>query len=434
MGRPFLFAVPGGKRGIVSIHLAILLLLSLLIWTGCDDSPDEDFDTVPEYAPPEIGSTATPEFWEYENELYRQLVVELDLPDDIHQAVLSGAMEAPFVLATIYPIDGDPMNGTSVQLHDDGNTIEYTSIPDYQDLRSNDLVPKDFTYSVMINSLFAEERGEYIVEYKAEWLIAEPTQFMALPPEYADRYRIECDTLVVEINNAPVVEGFDVPDSLHSGFDSQVWTANVNDEDLLNGDVITRVELHLFFNGQDVRTVQLAQASGDMTTWTLSTSASFAASYPTGDYLFRVIAWDQFEKESIPPFQKAVWMENTAPVLTDLVAPDTVYRPLEGVNFYDCFLIVEDLQGQGDIDVVLYGVRSPGREDFVIDPLALFNDDGIVPDETADDRTWSHRFKTEPDRTNFGTYTFRFYAIDRAGNESEFIDKDIEYLDGGGDQ
>lgn len=363
-------------------------------------------------------------FWEYENtdEYAVQLAVALE--EEIRESIHAGQLYAPRVYVEIKKDETD--ESVRIYLRDDGNGLEYIPEFDFESPKSGDLVANDFFYSIKLNSFFAAEEGLYEFKFVAT---EDPRTYSDSSVQIVPISDTLTFNVQVSVNNAPTIETFTVPDSLHSGFDASIWQAQVEDIDPDIGGEVIEVELNLYDEQNSLkRELQLAQMSE--TIWTFSTDASFAASHPTGVYSFELLAKDRFNAVS-EPLVKSVWIENTAPVISDLVAPDTTWRPVQDSIIYVFELTVEDFQTQLDIAEVSYSVINPQGEPGT-SPFFVFNDSGIDPDEVAGDGVWSHGFKTEadPERTNFGTYTFIFVAIDRAGNESNSIEKEILYLDG----
>lgn len=110
----------------------------------------------------------------------------------------------------------------------------------------------------------------------------------------------------------------------------------------------------------------------------------------------------------------AILRLNRAPVLSNLMAPDTV-RP----NLQESFVITvhaTDPDGQGDVLSVTRTTPSN---------LMLFlNDDGINGDAAPDDSIYTEIVSLSP-APPFGAYVFTFKALDRSNVSSSVLNKTI---------
>ena len=400
---------------------ALLMIAFLGLIAGCDsDESTTDPSSSPSIVEPTIDSVSVPEYWVYESLRFRDLHVYLSLPDEQFQAIRQGDMTAPTVLVSISELGIETPN-VQFAMYDDGGNRELDAPLAFQDNHSGDLVPLDLVYSGRMNATFAELEGQFQLVFTATWQSSSNDN---------QKMTTLTDTVLVEVNSPPVISNFSYSDSLHAGFEEQVWSVTVADPDVIRGDAVDEVQLLLI--GDDTSKEYLfTPAGGD--NWTFTLRASFAASKPTAEYTVQITASDRYN-QAAEPLERLVWIENTAPMISDLATPDTVYRP-EGdnppPNLYDMFITVDDLQGQEDIDVVNYIVIDPNggiteNNDFV------FNDLGDEPDAVAHDGRWGHRFQVPSSVSNFGTYGFIFTAYDLAGNRSEDIYKAIELLNTGG--
>jgi len=373
-------------------------------------------------------------FWAFQSDLLRTIRIVVDLPDYVLEFIRTGEIDPPCAAASIERTDGVNEGIILFALLDDGNTTIIDNPPMYQSNRSGDASKGDLVYTARINSLFSQSTGEYAITYAAGDLT--DTEF-EIPNDDGEvkiptwNYATIADTFNVLVNEPPQIVSFNVPTELPAGFDEQVWEAIVKDGDSSEGDVVSGVRLHILLDDDDLK--QLDFSSEDGESWTLTVDASLAAGLVTETYAFEVSTQDRCD---IPaePFTKQVWLENSAPLILNLESPDTVERPLEGVNTYEFHLEAADLQGLGDIAGVRYLVRQPPpAQDFISDPDYLLFDDGTHEDDVAGDGIYSSGFTTTSQNHVFGPYTFRFIVTDRANNESEPYDKVIEFVDYRGD-
>ncbi|MCB2198411.1 hypothetical protein KQI63_03345 [bacterium] len=400
------------------VPFTVILLTTL--FAGCESDDPVDPPSAPSLEAPQIDSVNVPTFWVYDSPDYRTISVAISFPPALEAAVKQQDVPAPNVFIIFESQDGIAPS-VQFQLLDDGGGPTIPNPFDFMDNHSGDLVPLDLTYSLRINALFASSEGEVTMRVMAGWpLSSDSTTMTMLPPEI----------LQVEINSAPVIESFVHSDSLYAGFEAEEWTARVDDADIPAGDAVEQVEVQLIRDGDTVRNLLMAKSSQRI--WTFALEPTFAAGLPTAEYTINLTAIDRYDQPATP-YESIVWFENSAPILSGLVAPDTVYRP-EGdePNPYNMFINVADLQGQGDIRRVDYIPVDPnGHIPDNLDPF-FFNDLGDMPDEVANDGIFSHQFAVYPDASNFGTYTFTITAHDRAGNDSESIVHMIELPSSGG--
>jgi hypothetical protein len=113
--------------------------------------------------------------------------------------------------------------------------------------------------------------------------------------------------------------------------------------------------------------------------------------------------------------EKKVVEVRYAPVLYDLVAPDSIQRNSPDIHYV--FVSVYDPDGPDDIDSVYFRVTRPDGS-LKPDPIPL-RDDGQYGDSTADDGRFSVGLSTYNDTTSLlGNYIFTFYAKDKQGDMS----------------
>ncbi|MDP8208225.1 MAG: hypothetical protein P9L92_16280 [Candidatus Electryonea clarkiae] len=396
----------------------------LMIINSCEKLGNDPEPTNPSPQDIEIESALTPEFWVFENASFRLLSLSLVIPDGIQEDILQGIQQRPVVSAKLYLPGHEPSDIVAAfDLYDDGSSYDLSDDSlnrEFIGATSGDLIPGDFIYTSQLNSFFASGSDTFVVTYNVE---IDSTNEDILP-------LTQTDTIFVTMNSPPVIYSLesdlysdttDFPDSLNSGLEPQIWKAEVRDPDFSGGDIIQKVELYLILENIIVKQVQFSDIGNGF--WQLEVDASFAASHPTGSYQFEMHAWDRFGI-SADSVSYNVWMENTAPELMNLSAPDTVEVPLEpeSVNNYKMFVDVDDLQGQGDIEIVYYEIRDPTMVWYSDETNYIFNDTGIAPDSLAGDGTWSAGITTRSDNTNFGEYLFKYFGRDRAGNTSEPIE------------
>ncbi len=405
------------------VVLAFGLLMGML-WAvvGCDDG------IVDPEPPPNIAINAdlvdslnVPEFWVLGSEDFRSISIGLGLSDAEKEAVRSGYLQPALVMIDIRDQDGNPTLNW-IEMRDDGGEVEDLSPSEYEFSFSGDLVANDFTFNAMINANFAETEGQYTFEIIIDGLY---------DPNGPDRPDVLPDPILfveitVSANEPPVFGEVSIPDSLHAGFDAQQWTIEVSDPNEPSGDEVVDVRISLI--ADDITWREFLFAPLNPPTWTFTTDSTFSAGLPTNDYMMTILATDQYEQPS-DMIVGSLWIENLAPELLSLSAPDTAQQPSPGSldNVYEFFLDVTDSQGQTDIARVYYTVVDP-TGNFFEDDLFVFRDDGLDLDPVAGDGQWSHGFIVEETVSNFGTYTFTFYAEDRAGNTPPSLEHLLELI------
>lgn len=402
--------------------LIVLLIAGLLAFTGCDD---DDIDSTSEPVGVDVDAflpdatladQIVPEFWVLGSEDPRLVTVEVEFPDGVLDEVRRGLLDRPVVTLRIQR-EGDSTART-VPMYDDGGALPVDG-DEFVGDTSGDLVPGDGRYAVRMNSGFATGEGEHAVEI----LLTSSPLFEGADdsPAITELGQI---AVTVTGNDPPDIETVNVPATLPSGFTPQTWTIVASDPNELSGDEIEAVEV-LLDNSSNTTVRNFLFADAGDSTWTYQADSSFSAGLAQGDYSFIVQARDRFGV--VGTATHALTIENFPPVLGTLVSPDTVYQAdtPETPNLYLFTLEVTDPQSAADIQRVYYTVTDPGGNLATSDDF-IFRDDGEDLDEIAGDGTWTHGFIVTDGVSNFGTYTFRFYALDRGGNVSNEIPQEIE--------
>ena len=138
----------------------------------------------------------------------------------------------------------------------------------------------------------------------------------------------------------------------------------------------------------------------------------------SGVYLLKFVATDVqgFVSNSVetPLFMVR---DNHAPVLSNLVAPDSAMVPVGGTAVILLYIRATDYDGQADITQVFF--RSLDSSD----PTQKFtmNNDGSVPGTVPGDSTYAITVKAPDGPTVRKTYRFAFQAVDTFGDTSATI-------------
>lgn len=116
---------------------------------------------------------------------------------------------------------------------------------------------------------------------------------------------------------------------------------------------------------------------------------------------------------------------NEPPVISNLVAPDTMFVPMVDVVQALLTLDVRDPQGLSDVREVYFNSYKPDNSPASGNPFQLKDDGSITSgDKTANDGTYSLRINLSYKNTK-GTYRFVFEAVDYSNVKSNQI---IHYI------
>ncbi len=147
-------------------------------------------------------------------------------------------------------------------------------------------------------------------------------------------------------------------------------------------------------------------------------------SYPIGDYKVEYFVTgkdEQTNKVAEQQFYYDNGQTNVAPVISDLVAADTITVVDTTVSFIT--IKVSDANGLSDIKSVSFISHKP--DSTTVGPINLFDDGSVVSgDETAGDGIYSVIIKATPGNQK-GTYRFEFQAKDRRNALSNIINHNV---------
>ena len=114
-----------------------------------------------------------------------------------------------------------------------------------------------------------------------------------------------------------------------------------------------------------------------------------------------------------------VKVDNDPPVLSNLVAPDTVSRSQIPNNFL-LAVEVSDPQGRDDISKVYFNTFKPDNSPSSGNPFYMRDDGSQGVDQNANDGIYSLRIEISP-QNQLGNYRFEFEAVDKSGAKSDKI-------------
>lgn len=146
------------------------------------------------------------------------------------------------------------------------------------------------------------------------------------------------------------------------------------------------------------------------------------------DYSLRFQAEDLAGNKSVPrvAFIRGFFIGNRPPVLSNLMAPDTVRIDPNQVTKILITVDVHDPQGLSDIDFVRFRSFLPNGNEAQDSPFEL-SDDGnatVTGDETAGDGTYSITINLPPTGVQPGDFRFVFQAKDK----SDLLSNVIEHI------
>lgn len=158
---------------------------------------------------------------------------------------------------------------------------------------------------------------------------------------------------------------------------------------------------------------------------TYSVSLSSNIINQAGDYFFRIEAEDKAGNKSTANVVaiRGVFRNPQAPVIANLVAPDTVQIIPNGVVKILMSIDVSDPQGLSDINFVRFRSFLPGGNEATNSPFDLADDgnSSVTGDDVAGDGTYSILINL-PSNTTPGDFRFVFQAEDKSGKESNIIE------------
>jgi hypothetical protein len=142
-----------------------------------------------------------------------------------------------------------------------------------------------------------------------------------------------------------------------------------------------------------------------------------------GDFKVEVTATDKADLASNSlSTSLAVVRLNKPPVLSDLVAPDSISVGTS-VVLLKLSAIATDPDGQSDVQKVFFNSFRPDGSPATGNPFQMFDDgnvNGLSGDAVKGDGIYSLTVQLEPNTTK-GNYRFEFQAADRSGAASNII-------------
>ena len=117
---------------------------------------------------------------------------------------------------------------------------------------------------------------------------------------------------------------------------------------------------------------------------------------------------------------------NENPVISNLVAPNSIEMDSSGADTVFFAITVSDPQGLDNIDIVYFTIENPNNS--IIPDTLFMTDDGQNGDSTASDGVYS-KVIIDPGIFAFnGDYIFHFKAIDEDNNQSNAVNRTITVI------
>ena len=300
---------------------------------------------------------------------------------------------------TVEVRDPDNQLHSTFALYDDGGTG--SDFPDYTCAGSGDIIPNDVIYSRRINgSLLAEGvTGEYRFTFRAPNVTEQVRTMQVLNVE-------EC-----VITADPLISFIPVCFS-PSGMGAHVTRTD--------GDIVDSVRVYLYdmSDGSDLAEAILSPIADD-TLWGTTLTPNFLRCTPSGsNYAWRYYAKTRFGMECTA-ILASVTVTNSLPVLSDLLMPDTIYRPIAPGDFDTSYVTVHmtdcELAGDTSFAGLFFDVSRDDTLHWPPSPAENFflRDHGRDGDAVAGDQIYTVGLLTDTNYTyTNNVYYFRFYAME----------------------
>ncbi len=225
------------------------------------------------------------------------------------------------------------------------------------------------------------------------------------------------DTVAIIKSKPPQLFAVQVPDTLYAGIPQFAFVAVVADSDGFED--VRFVRMEGWRNNQRFFEDTLATPDAVQQSFTLTGDSTFAAE-KKGQYELRFFAQDRSGNFSNEVF-KTIYIENTPPVVSQTVMPDTVQLPPSNQQYLIRIQArVWDSQGKEDLRTVSFTVTLEGDSEG--DPIEMFDDGNADTsgDDVAGDGIFT-RIVTLNSGNQPGTYIFKFIAEDRVGQTSTAV-------------
>ena len=157
---------------------------------------------------------------------------------------------------------------------------------------------------------------------------------------------------------------------------------------------------------------------------TFSNKYPFSQSYLNGKYTIQYYLINSNNNTELVAEHNFIYNNNladAAPVVSNLVAPDTVSLNSGATTDINLSIQVADSNGLNDINIVFFNSFKPNGDPATGNPFLMYDDGNILHgDAVAGDGIYSLIISL-PSGTNKGTYRWEFQARDRGKKTSNII-------------
>jgi hypothetical protein len=171
---------------------------------------------------------------------------------------------------------------------------------------------------------------------------------------------------------------------------------------------------------------------GDITAGdtTYSNKFPFSQSYMNGKYSVKYYIVDKNNITTLAAVHSFTYNNETAdfaPVISNLVAPDTVTLDPTQITPIPLTIKVADANGLNDISIVFFNSYLPNGNPSSTNPFIMYDDGNLAQhgDAVANDGVYSLVVRLPNTGVALGTYRWEFQARDREGKTSSIITHNI---------
>ena len=324
-------------------------------------------------------------------------------------AVESNYLPTDSLIVLTYFTNGS--TSVKMEMYDDGFS---------DSLLQNDIVASNNIWSGGINSNFFPSEGDW--KLNVEIFILDST----LISEHI------FSNIIVNTNTAPIIDnivGIAEGDSLIAGFDTKNLIVSITDPDNdalgYNDNQTLKLEIR---NRDNIDKDYEYVREDPLSSMDIRLDSTLASELATNDrYTLTFIATDYYGESDSLSFEN-IRIENTAPILSELNYPDTVFIPTADSTYFSVTVNVNDPQGHlesqdiQNVELILDVSGSPV-------PFEM-RDDGDINnsgDVTANDGIYTKNFKVR--YTNLeDTYPLTITATDKVGNISNELSGELIFI------
>jgi hypothetical protein len=158
---------------------------------------------------------------------------------------------------------------------------------------------------------------------------------------------------------------------------------------------------------------------------TYSNKYPFSLTDVNGEYTLQYYLEDNFGNVALAAEHNFIYnngVADIAPVVSNLVAPDSVTLDTTATTFINISIQAADSNGLNDIELVFFNSFLPNGNPSTQNPVIMFDDGNSVHgDAVAGDGIYSQIISLPPTGVTKGTYRWEFQARDREKKTSNII-------------